>query len=194
MKKSKAQAEKNLSPRDRIVNTAMRLFYGHGIKATGVDTLIAQSGIAKMTFYKHFPSKHDLVMEFLKRRDSEWLAWFRHRLEAQGKRGKEKLLAVFDVMEEWFSEPNFRGCAFLNTVAEMRDAKTEEHQCAVLHKKTLAKDLEKIVEEAGLPDSKKISQELLLLIEGAIVSAQLQGNPKPARTAKMIAEQMIKNY
>lgn len=191
MKKKLSAAHKNKPPRDRIIDTAMRLFYSQGIKATGVDTLIAQSGIAKMTFYKHFPSKHALVMEFLKRRDAEWLGWFHRRLEAGGKTGKDRLLAVFDVLGEWFSDPDFRGCAFINTVAETRDAKTEEHHCALAHKKSLALDLERIAREAGMADAKRISQELLLLIEGAIVSAQMQGSPQPARTAKAIAQRIL---
>src|SRR5262245_30921584 len=191
MKKNMNRAQMNLSPRERIVETAMRLFYSQGIKATGVDTLIAQAGIAKMTFYKHFPSKHDLVMEFLKRRDAEWFTWFRRRLEGQGKRGVEKLLAVFDMLEECFSEPNFRGCPFINTVAETGDAESDEHRCAVMHKETLASDLERMAEEAGRDDPKKIAKELLLLIEGAIVTAQVHGDPKAAQTAKSMAERLL---
>jgi AcrR family transcriptional regulator len=181
----------NLSPRERIIKTAHQLFYSKGIKATGIDSLIAQSGVAKMTFYKHFPSKQALVMEFLRQRDVNWFKWFKDSLAVKNAKGKEKILAIFDVLEEWFSKSEFRGCAFINTAVETRDFCAEEHQFSIQHKKQLASYFEELVREIPLKEPKKLSEQLLLLTDGAIVMAQLQGSPDAAKIAKSIARVLL---
>ena len=101
-----------LTPRDRILEVASKLFYQNGIRAVGVDTIIAQSDVAKMTFYKHFKSKELLVLEFLNRRDELWRAWFESRVEQLAPKIEDRPLAIFDALEERFSRKDFRGCAF----------------------------------------------------------------------------------
>ena len=112
-----------LPARERILVTSHDLFYRDGIRATGIDRVIAASGVTKVTFYRHFPSKDDLVREFLDHRHTRWMAWF---VDALGRRGAHErtgdagaLLLLADVMAEWFADPVFRGCAFINATAEV---------------------------------------------------------------------------
>lgn len=96
------------SARDRILETAQRLFYRYGIRAAGVDRIIAESGVAKMSFYRHFPSKKDLVVAFLERRHRFWMDWFTRRVQELAENRTSPGLAVLaDALQEWFSEPDF---------------------------------------------------------------------------------------
>ena len=102
------------SPRERILRVAHKLFYGQGINTTGIDQIIGDAAVAKQSFYKYFPSKRSLVMAFLEERHERWLKWFIGGVFAKAKTPGDRLIAMFDVLEEWFAEEDFRGCAFLN--------------------------------------------------------------------------------
>ena len=102
--------------RQRVLDTAAKLFYRDGVRAVGVDRIASESGVAKMTLYYHFGSKDDLVAAWLRQRDEEWMSWLR---DAVGRRRGHRLLAVFDALREWFEMPTFRGCAFVNGHAEL---------------------------------------------------------------------------
>src|SRR3954462_2737543 len=98
--------------RQRILETADRLFYGNGIRAVGIDRIIAEANVAKMSLYKHFPSKDDLILAVLQHRERGVLVFFRSAMERHGKREKSPLRAFFAALKEWFEMPGFRGCAF----------------------------------------------------------------------------------
>lgn len=175
-----------LAPKDRILQTALRLFYSHGIHSTGIDTIIAESGVAKMTFYKHFPSKQDLILQVLKH--SEEIAFSRltqaiDRIASPRKR----ILALFDYLEKWFQDPQFRGCAFINTTTEYSDPKSEECRFSAHHKARMLLLIEEIVREAELKNPKKTAEQLLLLFDGATVRAQTDRSPRSALLAKDLA-------
>jgi len=156
-----------LSARDRILSTALRLFYGDGIRATGIDKIIAESGVAKMSFYRHFPSKNDLIRAFLQARHEIWMAKFRAAVERRF--AQDGFAAIAHVLSEWFAEPDFRGCAFINTVAETGS----EFSQPVEHKRDLEAYLRELAERLSLPAPDRVAAKAMILIEGAIVRAQM---------------------
>src|SRR5260370_170925 len=94
--------------REKILETACRLFYEHGLHATGIDTIVAQSGVTKMTLYKYFPSKQDLILAVLQRRDEEWRRWFQQTVETSADKPADRLLAMFDTLQSWFEQDEFK--------------------------------------------------------------------------------------
>ncbi|MDU3936009.1 MAG: TetR/AcrR family transcriptional regulator [Serratia liquefaciens] len=108
-------APQPLPPRQRILLTAHDLFYRDGVRATGIDRIISESGVAKVTFYRHFPSKNELIEAFLAYRHEQWLSWFSQSLAQYVEQFGDVLPALVPCLEEWFSDPHYRGCAFINT-------------------------------------------------------------------------------
>lgn len=158
--------------RERILETASRLFYQEGLRATGIDRIIAESGVAKMSFYRHFPSKTDLIAAFLNARHESWMAWFTREVDA-GITAGGGLEVVADVLESWFQQPDFRGCAFINTVAEAGSASSEERDIAVRHKADLAHYLKTLAERLALPEPAMVAEDVMIIIEGTIVRWQM---------------------
>jgi len=174
-----------LPARERILLTAHDLFYADGIRATGIDRVIAASGVTKVTFYRHFPSKDDLVRAFLDHRHARWMAWF---VDALGRRGAHEragdagaLLLLADVMAEWFADPAFRGCAFINAVAEVGGSVEGAAQRAREHKREMVEVIASLL-PAALPARMALAQAAALGVDGAIVNAQM-GGAAPAREA-----------
>ena len=159
--------DRSLPARDRILATASRLFYQEGLRATGIDRIIAESGVAKMSFYRHFPSKADLVRAFLQARHQAWMGWFAEavekRLESQG------FAALAGALGEWFAQPDFRGCAFINTVAETG----RDFPLAIEHKRELAAFVEALAQRLHLPSPIPTAAKAMIVIEGMIVRAQM---------------------
>ena len=125
---SKTRGRGDRSPsaaRDRVVAAAYELFSRHGIRAVGVDAVVARSGVAKMTLYRHFASKDELVLEFLREREARWtVEWLQGEVEARTDDPAQRLLAVFDVFDGWFRRDDFEGCAFINVLLETADAES----------------------------------------------------------------------
>jgi AcrR family transcriptional regulator len=177
--------------RERILQTASDLFYKEGIRAVGIDTIIAKAGVAKMTLYNHFASKDELVVEFLKRRDERWMASFRESVEQRTKNPQRRLLAVFDALEEWFQSDDFRGCAFINAAAELADRHHPAHKVALEHKARLRAFILDLAKAAEVPSPKRLADRLFLLVEGAIVTALMEGNSDSARQARQAATALL---
>ncbi|MFN0011524.1 MAG: TetR/AcrR family transcriptional regulator [Phycisphaerales bacterium] len=178
--------------RQRILQAAGKLFYAHGVQAVGVDRVVASADVAKMSLYKHFKSKDDLVEAWLAQRDAWWFDW----CEASVKRhapagGRARLLAVFDALEEWFLTPEYRGCAFINIASELSDTASPARRIAVEHTKRLGDLIHEWTIEAGEPDPIGTSMALTLLVEGAIVWAAMHNKPETARRAKRAAERVL---
>jgi AcrR family transcriptional regulator len=189
----KAPKPDSMSPRERILAVASELFYREGIRAVGVDTIIAKSDVAKMTFYNHFKSKDLLVLEFLGRRDGQWRAWFEAAVHRLAPKAKDRPLAIFDAMEERFSTKDFRGCAFINTMIEVADGDHVAHRAAVEHKHKVEKIIRTLLSDAGFEKSEELSKTFLMLIDGAIISAVREGKPGSARAAKKVAALILQN-
>jgi AcrR family transcriptional regulator len=162
------------SARERILHTATRLFYEQGIRATGIDRIIAEAGVAKASFYRQFPSKEELVQAFLNHRHETWMAWFDSSLVKRCESGKPSLALIADVLEEWFCDPGFRGCAFINSVAEGTPSEAVA-DIARAHKEALGTYLRNFIATLGHRVPKQTAQAVLLIVEGAIVRAQMTG-------------------
>jgi AcrR family transcriptional regulator len=169
------------SPRQRLLDTALRLFYAEGLNV-GIDRIIAEAGVAKASFYKHFPSKDDLVVAFLRRRHEDWMRWFIARLEKLVSQRGPKMKLVAEVLRQWFEEPGFRGCPFINAMASA-GLTGEAVSVAQSHKDELLDCLQGLAKRAGLKAPAAAGEEALLIVEGAIVQAHVTGDPGVAKVA-----------
>ncbi len=160
-----------LSARERILLTAHDLFYRDGIRATGVDRIIAESGVAKLTFYRHFPSKDDLVRAFLDYRHDRWMAWFVDALGRHGAHGGRGLQALADALEEWFRSPSFRGCAFINSVVEVGASVAGAIDIARRHKDEMDQVIAQLLPAGATTPA--LARDLGVLVDGAILRAQM---------------------
>jgi AcrR family transcriptional regulator len=170
--------------RDRLVETAERLFYAEGIRAVGVERILAESGVGRASFYRHFAAKDDLVVAVLEGRDARWRAWLTERVAAHG----GGPLAVFDALAERFAEADFRGCAFINTMVESADPGSAAHRVAAGHKRRVV-DLVRGLLPAGAPAG--LAEQLVLLMDGAIVTALRERTVTPAHQARAVAQAAI---
>lgn len=184
--------EKPTSARAKILETALRLFYAHGTRAVGVDRIIAESGVAKMSFYNHFPSKADLIAAFLEERHVRWMSWFRASLDARRTKAGGHLPAVADVLRSWFVSPDFHGCAFINILAETERTSTRERDIARRHKEDLLDLLIDLARKDGATRPAEAGRLALIVVEGAIVRAEMTGEAaKVATDTKRLLEGII---
>ncbi|TCP39999.1 TetR/AcrR family transcriptional regulator [Rhodovulum marinum] len=173
--------------RGRIMAAAAHLFCHHGFAATGVDAVVARAGTAKATLYKHFPSKDELIAAVLEAEGAAWRTWFFGRLRAVQGPPQARLLAVFDILGEWFADDQFYGCPFINAIAEFDTGDSAIRETAMRHKTHLVTWLTAHAIEMGAPDPKAVARALVVLIDGAIVAAQGARDPGFAAEAKALA-------
>jgi AcrR family transcriptional regulator len=178
------QTKATSDARQRILDTADRLFYAEGVRAVGIDRIIAESGAAKMTLYSHFRSKDDLILAVLKHREEQFTGWFGRSMERHVEAGASRLAALFAALKEWFETPTFRGCAFINASVELADAKHPGFLFARQHKERFHAFLAKLIEESLGRASARLAPAIALLIEGAIVTAVIEGTPRAADVAR----------
>jgi AcrR family transcriptional regulator len=177
--------------RDRIVAVATRLFYARGIRAVGVDLVIAESGVAKTTLYKHFRSKDELIAECLHRLDDRYFRWFEREVETRSDDPRGRLAALFDVLDDWFQRPDFRGCAFINASVELADRDHPAGAAIANHKRRSRDLIERLARAAGLADPRTVSDQLMLLMEGAIITALVEDDWQAARRAGAAASRLL---
>jgi len=173
------------SPRERILRTAHDLFYRDGVRATGIDRVIAESGVAKVTFYRQFASKDDLILAFLDFRHERWMAWFVDALARHG----GGVPAIAPALAEWFRSGDYRGCAFLNSVGELAHALPAVLDRARRHKQDMTAAVARLMRPA--PGRARIARALALAIDGAIVQAQYLASPEPAVEALACVTQAL---
>ena len=169
--------------RTRVLDAAEELFYARGVQAVGMDAVRAASGVSLKRLYRLFPAKADLVEAYLRRRDTRW----RERLAAHVAAvddPRERVLAVFDWLHLWFTEPGFRGCAFVNSFGELGATSPAVARAARDHKEAVHAHLTTL---APAP----LADQLALLMEGAITTAALTGTPTPATTAREAARTLL---
>jgi AcrR family transcriptional regulator len=177
--------------RQRILESAGRLFYAEGVRAVGIDRIIAESGVAKMTLYAHFRSKDDLILAVLRHREEQFMAWFAEAMGRHAKAGEGGLAALFDALKEWFETPTFRGCAFINASVELADAGHPGSVFARQHKVRFHAFLSKLIAESLGEAAAKLAPAVALLIEGAIVAAVIEGSPRTADVARDAALRLL---
>jgi AcrR family transcriptional regulator len=174
--------------RDKIMSAASFLFCNHGFAATGIDAILDRAGTAKATLYHHFRSKEELIAAVLEAEGETWRAWFFGQLAEVGGPARSRMLAVFDVLEDWFSDPGFYGCPFINAVAEFDTGNDAVRMAAERHKEHLLTWLKGQAIELGVPDVGETARSFAILIDGAIVAAQHTRDPSFAGTARRMAE------
>jgi AcrR family transcriptional regulator len=181
------------NPRQRIIDTALRLFYQQGYRATGINQIIAESSVAKATFYSHFPSKEQLCVAYLQTRHTIWMGWLQESVDGLDG-GLARLLGVFDFVRDWMSRCEYRGCAFLNIASEIPALDSEIRTEVVRHKDSLKRYIGRLLtvaEEAGeiraSLDHQQVTDMLYVLVEGAIVASQNYGQVWPVEAARQAA-------
>lgn len=165
--------------RERILDTAGRLFYRDGFLAVGVDTIIAESGVAKMTLYRHFPSKDDLIAAYLERANAQFWTWL-DEAAATVSGPREKLIAMFDAVTKVATSPQCLGCSFQGAALEFPNREHPAHQVALAHKEMVRKRVQALAEQAGLRDAAALANQLLLLMDGAWIASRMYGPQNPA--------------
>ena len=172
-----------------ILDTASALFYSQGIKATGVDAIVKSAGTTKMSLYKYFPSKDDLVLAHLQKSRETMLNRISEGIEDEATSPREKLLAVFDVFERLLGHPEFRGCPFINAVAEFAAENNPVQQASTEFYFAFRNLLADLARQDGIANADRLAEQLVLLIAGAIVIKQIQrksGSIQEARAATKI--------
>jgi AcrR family transcriptional regulator len=158
--------------RDRILDTAYDLFSRHGVRAVGVDRIVAESGVAKMSLYRHFPSKDALVLSFLQEREQRWTKdWLGAEVRRRAASPAERMLAIFDVFGEWFQLPDFEGCSFINVLLEFDDPASPAHQASVEHLRNIRSFVSGLAADAGASDPDALAHKWHILMKGSIVAA-----------------------
>ena len=179
--------------RDELVRKALQVFYREGFHATGMDKLVVETGVSKTSMYKHFRTKEELILAALRLRDENFRNWFLRRIEELADTPAEQLIASFDALKEWFEEESFRGCMFIKAGAEYQDKDHPIHVQAAEHKRVLLEYFTELAHKAGARNPEKLGCQLLLLKEGAIVTAVLLKSCDPAQDAKEAAQVLLDN-
>jgi AcrR family transcriptional regulator len=178
--------------RDRLVSVALQLFHQYGFHATGIDKILAESGVAKNTLYRHFKSKDELILASLRQQDEEFRNWLMRKVEIRNN-AVERLLAVFDVYEEWSRTPAFFGCLFINASAEFSDANSPIHVFCKEHKRLVTRYIQELASTANrnIFAAEHLAAYWMLLIDGAIVSTQVSNNSLSFQQVKEIAKNLL---
>lgn len=186
-----ASSHNGAAVRTRLLEAAIRLFCRDGIGATGVNAIVAESGIARMTLYSHFGSKEGLALAALEHEAATWRAWFFTRLAETGGSARERLLAIFDILEEWFERDDYFGCALMNAVIEGRNRDEAILAVTRSHKRRVLEQLRALAAAAGAQNADEIAEQLDLLMDGAIVKSAIKRDARPAAEAKAVAAALL---
>jgi AcrR family transcriptional regulator len=158
--------------RERILETAYKLFSRYGTRAVGVDRIIAESGVAKMTLYRNFASKDELILAFLERRQERWTrAWLQATVQTPGRTPAQRLLAIFDVFGAWFLRDDFEGCSFINVMLEIEDRAHPVRRASVQQLSEIRTFVIGLAEQAGIEDADHFARQWHILMKGCIVAA-----------------------
>jgi AcrR family transcriptional regulator len=182
--------KKEVAPRDKVFQTAARLFYQNGYRAIGVDTIAAESGIGKMTLYRHFPTKDDLIVAYLK--DSNDLFWNNfEEITKDSPTARGKLLAFFESLQEYVQTPACYGCPFLNVSTEYPETDYPGHQVAIEHKQSVRVKFRQLAKDAGAKKPDALANQLFLLMDGAYMASRMFGAQNPAAHLAEAAQVLI---
>ena len=185
---------KKLSVRERIVETASRLFYFNGYNQTGINQIIEEAGVAKASLYQHFRSKEDIAVEYLVRRHAMWMGKL-NTCVGECKTPVDKIIGSFDYLIEWLTEVDFRGCGWQNIIVDLPEDHNKIKDQAIYHKNELRNWVHELLapdQDYLKDDYKQIGDEVIVLIEGAIILSQIQHNAWPINTAKSACVRILK--
>jgi AcrR family transcriptional regulator len=166
------------------------MFSTRGVRDVGIDEVIDRAGVAKATLYRHFPSKDDLVLAFLERREQRWtLEWVETEARGRGSSPEAHLLGIFDLFDEWFHSEDFEGCSFINVLLEM-GPKHPAGSASIRHLRTIRTVVGRLAAEAGLRDPESFARSWHILMKGAIVQA-VEGDLEAAQRSKAMARLLL---
>jgi AcrR family transcriptional regulator len=181
----------NADARSRVLSTAYNLFCRQGVQATGIDRIVADAGVAKMTLYRHFRSKEELVLAVLDLREELWTnRWLIAEAKRRGDTPREQLLAIFDLFDGWFHQPDYEGCLLNNILLESRERPI--HAACIAKRENVLKFLHSLAEEAGVRDPDTLARQWRMLMTGAMVDAA-GGDLKAAPRAKQMASLLLES-
>jgi AcrR family transcriptional regulator len=180
--------------RQRILDSAYELFSRRGVRAVGIEEVIERAAVAKATLYRHFPSKDDLVLEFLRQRETVWThGWVEAEARKRGETPEGRLLAIFDLFDEWFQREDFEGCSFINVLLEMNDRETPIGRASAVHLANIRSIVRRLAEEAGLSEPDQFAHSWHILMKGSIVAAG-EGDREAARRAQAMGRLLIAQH
>jgi AcrR family transcriptional regulator len=178
--------------RERILEAAYELFSRQGIRAVGIDSIVASSGVARMTLYRHFASKDALVLAFLERREERWIKdWLQREVELRAVDPGDRLLAIFDVFDEWFQRPDFEGCSFINVLLEIAEPGHVVHQASRDYLARIRAFVGELASAAGVADPDAFARQWHILMKGSIVAAG-EGDQLAAQRAQEIGALLLR--
>ncbi|MCE7998154.1 MAG: TetR/AcrR family transcriptional regulator [Rhodobiaceae bacterium] len=173
------------------MTVARDLFMEHGFHGTGIDRILGEAGVSKKTLYTHFRSKDELILAVLKDHDGSFRNHFMRQVEQASSDPRGRLMAVFDVAEAWFETPSFFGCVFINAVGEYSKADTPIRSACRDFKMQMTDFIVRLAKDAGAADYTNLGNQLSLLLEGAIVTAQVTNRELAIESARSAAEILI---
>ena len=180
-----------ISPRERIDRAAYALFSRHGTKSVGIDAVLERAGVAKATLYRHYRTKDELILGFLRRREQVWTEdWLVGELQRRARTPKQRLLAMFDVFDGWFRKPDFEGCSFVKVMLEHSAPGHPVRQAAAQQLAAIRELIASLAREAGVRDAESFARQWQIILKGAIVSA-FEGDLEAARRAKEVAALLL---
>jgi AcrR family transcriptional regulator len=177
--------------KDKILEVAAHLFQTRGINSTGVDTIVAVAGTTKMTLYKYYGSKEDLILEVLKKNHLDFQTWLEDKLRKTSKKPADKIQHLFDFIEEWITSSDFTGMAFIKASAEFPNEENPIHQLSSKQSREFRQYISQLAEEAGIQDAAGLALQLSLLFEGAAQAEQMQRGCGAIKHAKKAALMLI---
>jgi AcrR family transcriptional regulator len=182
------------SGRERVLRAAYDLFSRDGVRAVGVDAVIAEAGIAKMTLYRNYASKDDLILDFLRMRETLWTKeWLQAEATRRGSTPQQRLLAIFDVFSDWFNSPDFDGCSFLTTMIEINNPEHPVHRASVEHLANIRIFLSDLAERAGIEDVDTFARQWHILMKGSIMAAH-EGDREAAHRAQEMGRLLLREH
>ena len=179
--------------RQELIDTAIRLFAEHGFHNTGIDWIAQEAQVSKKTMYHHFRSKEELILAALKHHDGLFRNFFMKSVESLSSSPYERLLGIFDVAHTWFSDKQFYGCMFINAIGEYSNREDAIRLACQAFKSQMTAFVRELAVDAQVNDPHGLAETLSLLLEGAIVTAQVSGRIDSAKTAKAAAKVLIDN-
>lgn len=187
-----AQYETNGAPaRDRILSSAYELFSQHGVRAIGIDAIIKHSGVARMTLYRNFSSKNELVLAFLRERKRRWtIDWLHEEVMRRAGTPRDRLLAIFDIFAEWFEREDYESCSFIKVMLETADDTSPLYKASVEHLAEIRGFIQAIAADAGIADPESFSRNWHILMKGSIVAAT-EGDRDAAKRAQAMGRLLL---
>lgn len=181
------------SPKHRILETAVRLFNSIGVHTVGIDRIIEESGVAKKTFYRHYPSKNKLIGEYFRKRDEVWFGILKKYTSTSVKDPMDRVLGIFDGLKFWFSQPDFFGCSFIRGLSDFGEEKNDPElaKCLEDHFTRTDEYVAGLLKEVRPKDYRKFVPQMASLIAGATIVAHGTGNPKIADINKEMARTLL---